>query len=131
MVAGMSTAVASRLGRATAGTSNVQPWGRSSCVGSCVARSSLRTDLSASADDELGGGEALGAHRAVGVEPCRRDSDLGTEAELAAVGKPRRGVDHDGGGVDLAYELFGGGLIGRDDRFGVIGAVSLDVLDRG
>ena len=39
--------------------------------------------------------------------------DLGAEAELAAVGEPRRGVDHDHGRVDLREEALGVGEVVR------------------
>src|SRR5438445_5918193 len=90
-----------------------------------------RPDLSAAADHKLGGGEAFGAHRAVGVEARRRDADFGAEAELATIGKPRRRVDEHGRGIDFAEPLLGNLTIVGDDRFSVMTAVVLDVLDRG
>src|SRR5437667_1106784 len=76
---------------------------------------------------ELGGGELLCAHRAVGVEPGGGDADLGTQPELAAVGEAGRGVDHHRGRVDLVDEAVGRLGIAGDDGFSVIGAPALDV----
>lgn len=47
-------------------------------------------------DDVLGGGHLGQAHRAAGVELLGADPDLGSEAELSAVGEPRGGVDQHG-----------------------------------
>lgn len=44
-------------------------------------------------DDVLRGGHLGQAHRAAGVQLLGADADLGTEAELSAVGEPRGGVD--------------------------------------
>ena len=44
-----------------------------------------------------------------------RDADLGSEAELLAVGERRRRVHHDGGGVDTLGEPLRNSEIGRDD----------------
>jgi len=71
------------------------------------------------------------AARAAGMEFVRADADLGAEAEFAPVIEPRAGVDHDRRAVDAGCELPGGGEIGRHDRFGVLRAVVIDVLDGG
>src|SRR5690606_19609637 len=56
-------------------------------------------------------------------------SDLGTEAELLAVDEAGRGVDQDGGRVDLGGEAVRGPEVGRDDGLAVPGAVAGDVVD--
>ncbi len=85
--------------------------------------------LAGAADDVLGGGELPQPHGAAGVELLGADADLGAEAELLAVDEPGRGVDQDGGGVDLAGEAVGGGQVGGDDGLAVTGAVPGDVVD--
>lgn len=50
-------------------------------------------DVAVADDDVLGRGHLRQAHRAAGVQLLGADADLGTEAELAAVGEPGRRVD--------------------------------------
>src|SRR5690606_9254797 len=56
-------------------------------------------------------------------------SDLGAEAELLAVDEAGRGVDQDGGRVDLGGEAVRGPEVGRDDGLAVTRAVAGDVVD--
>src|SRR6266511_5645200 len=70
------------------------------------------------------------AHRAAGVQLLRGDADLRTEPELAAVGEPRRRVDHHRGGVHPGGETSRGRDRLGDDRLGVPGAVPADVVER-
>src|SRR3954470_17606213 len=74
--------------------------------------------------------QLLGANRAAGMESARGDADLGTEAELAAVGELRRGVVQHDRGIDLAQEYFRNGLIRAHDRIGMMRGVVLDMRDR-
>ena len=60
---------------------------------------------------DLVGGELPQAHGAAGVELLGADADLGSEAELLAIGESGRGVDDHCGGVDLAGEAVGGGQV--------------------
>ena len=55
-------------------------------------------DLPVARDDVFVGRQFGKAHRTAGVELLGRDSHLGAEAELAAVGEGRRDVDVDAGG---------------------------------
>ena len=52
------------------------------------------------ADHIFEGCQLFGADRSARVQLVGGDADLGAEAELAAVGELRRGVDHHDGGVD-------------------------------
>ena len=74
--------------------------------------------------------ELLGADRPARVEFAGGDSDLGAKAELAAIGKLRRGIVQHDRGIDLAEELRRGGRILGDDRIGVVRAVVVDMCDR-
>jgi hypothetical protein len=67
-------------------------------LGSCGSGA----DLAVAFDHVLGRRELAEAHRAAGVELLGADADLGAEAELLAVDEAGRGVDEDGGRVDLA-----------------------------
>src|SRR5436189_6448728 len=86
-----------------------------------------RPGLPGAAHAVLEGGELIDAPRAARVKPTGRNPDLGAEAELAAVGKLRRGVVQDNGGVHLAQEPFRAWLVLGHDRFGVVRPVTLDV----
>ena len=75
-------------------------------------------------------GQRLRAHRAVGVQARGRDADLGAEAELAAVGEARRGVDHHHRSAQcLATKRSAAAASRGDDHLGVVGAVAADVRD--
>jgi hypothetical protein len=47
-------------------------------------------------DDVRGGGQLPQTHRPPGVQLLSGDTDLGSEAELLAVGEPGGGIDHHG-----------------------------------
>ena len=64
------------------------------------------------------------------MQPPGGDADFGAEAKFAAVGELGRRIVQDDGRIDLAQELFGGGLVVGDYRVGVMRAVTLDMLDR-
>src|SRR5690606_34762894 len=51
------------------------------------------------------------------------------EAELEAVGKACRGIDHDRRGIDLAQEAHGPLVVAGDDGIGMRRAVAGDVRD--
>ena len=89
----------------------------------------LRPDLAVAAHDVLEARQLLDADRAARVQLAGGDTDLGAEAELAAVGELRRGVVQHDGGIDLAQEALGGAVVGRHDGVGVLRAVARDVLD--
>src|SRR5260221_7806672 len=78
----------------------------------------------------LEAGQLFGADRAAGVELAGGNADLGTEAELAAIGKLRRGVVQHDRGIDLVEELFRGLVVLGHDRVGVVRAVSVNMRDR-
>src|SRR5258706_4650825 len=75
--------------------------------------------------------QALEPHRPVGVELRGRNPDFGTEPELAAVVEAGGGVHQHAARVDFAQEALRVLVRARDDRLGVIRAVTLDVLERG
>src|SRR5690349_6172534 len=75
-------------------------------------------------------GELLGADGAAGVEFASGNADLGAEAELAAIGKLRRGIMQHDRRVHLVEEFLRGRRILGHDRVGVARAVILDVRDR-
>ena len=64
----------------------------------------LRTDLSVSVNDILGGGERGQTHRTARVQLLGRNADLRAEAELKAVGKARRRIDIDSRRVHFLKE---------------------------
>ena len=68
---------------------------------------SLGADLTVAEDQILGCGQLPQSHGAAGVQLLGADADLGTEAELLAVGEPGGHVHHDRGGVDLALKALG------------------------
>ena len=86
-------------------------------------------DLPVARDDVFVGRQFGKAHRTAGVELLGRDSHLGAEAELAAVGEGRRDVDVDAGGVHGACELRGGLFVLGDDGFAVARRVAGDVRE--
>ena len=63
-----------------------------------------RSDLPAAVDAILEGRELFDPDRPARVQPAGRNADLGPEAELAAVGKLRRGVVQDDRRVDVGEE---------------------------
>src|SRR5215510_7921598 len=90
-----------------------------------------RPDLSRAAHAILEAGELLDTDRAAGVKTAGGDADLGAEPELAAVGELGRGVVQHDRGIDLAQEFLRRRTVFRDDRIGMVGAVALDMPDRG
>src|SRR3954452_7706724 len=71
-----------------------------------------RPYLSIPIDDELLRREVFQPHRPERMQLRRRDADLRPEPQLVSVGKPRRGVDEDDTGVDLADEALGARVVG-------------------
>ena len=49
--------------------------------------------------------------------------------QLVAIGKTRRGIDHNYAGIDLADKSLGVEVVAGNDYFSVIGTVGLDVLN--
>src|SRR4051794_22787386 len=90
----------------------------------------LRADVPRSPHDVLERAQLAQPDRAARVELLRRVADLGAEAELAAVGEPRRGVDVDAGRVDAELEGPRAVVGARDDRLGVPRPVAADAFDR-
>src|SRR6185312_2012159 len=80
----------------------------------------LAANLPRTAHNPLRAGQFAEPHRPAGVQFLGRDADFGAESELAAVGEPGRGVDHDDRGVDLGEESLGVREVVRHDRFGVV-----------
>ena len=70
-------------------------------------------------DDVFVGCQLRKAHGPACVEFLCRYSDLGAEAELAAVGERRGQVDIDAGGIHAAREAAGGILVFGDDGLAV------------
>ena len=68
--------------------------------------SSLRPDLAVAAHLVLEARQLLDADRAARVHLAGCDADLAAEAEFAAIGELRRGVDEDDGRVDSIEEAF-------------------------
>src|SRR6185312_16888814 len=87
------------------------------------SRVALLADLTLADHHILGRRQVFEADRPACVQPVRRDADLGAHAVLAAVGEAGGRVDVHGGGVHLAGEPLGGGLVLGDDRLGMAGAV--------
>src|SRR5205807_8628851 len=87
-------------------------------------------DLPVAANDELLGRQLSKAHRPEGVELRRRDPDLRSEAELAAVVEARRRVHDDAARLDLAREAARALLVAGDDRLGVERPEASDVVER-
>src|SRR5438094_3415587 len=65
-----------------------------------VAGSTPSAGMAMARDDVLGRGHLRQAERPPGVQLLGGDTDLGAEAELAAVGEPGGGVHHDDRRVD-------------------------------
>src|SRR6185437_17180698 len=64
-----------------------------------------RPDLTASADAVFEGGQLFDPNRPARMQPPRRDSDLGAEAEFAAIGELGRGIMQHDRRVYFAQEL--------------------------
>ena len=89
-----------------------------------------RPGLSGTVDAVFEARQLLGAHGPPRVELAGGDTDLGAEAEFAAVGKLRRGVVQHDRGVDLVQEFLRGLFVFRHDRIGVVRAVGVNMRDR-
>src|SRR6266700_5731273 len=89
-----------------------------------------RPRLSGAVDPIFEAGQLLGADRAAGVEFPGGDPDLSAEAELAAVGKLRRGVVQHDRRIDLVEELLSDFGVFGHDRVGMVRAVVMDMRDR-
>src|ERR1700730_11514828 len=70
-----------------------------------------RPRLSAAADAVLETGELFDADRDASIEPAGGNADLGAEAELATVGKLRRGVVQHDRRIHFAQEFFRSGFV--------------------
>src|SRR5690606_27754933 len=86
------------------------------------------TDMAVTEHDPFLAGQALEADRAAGVDAVGGNADLGAEAILEAVSKPRRGIDHHRAGIDLGEETSRPRPVLGDDALGVAGAVLADVV---
>src|SRR5690554_1915926 len=75
------------------------------------------------------GGQPFEANRATGVDLVSGDADLGPQTILKAIGKAGRGVDHHRTGVHLGQEPAGTGVVLGNDAVGMLGTVTIDVLD--
>ena len=91
------------------------------------ARAVVGGGLSVSAEKPAIGKQPLDADGAARVKLVGADPHLGAEAEPKAVGKARAGVVKHARGIDLGQELCRGGLVFRDDGFGVARSVARDV----
>lgn len=85
--------------------------------------------MTVASDDIFLADHLSNAQRASCVELLRGDTYLRTEAEFAAVGKPRGGVDIDGRCVHTARKGLGSRVILGDYRLAVTRAVFIDVRD--
>src|SRR4051794_18626223 len=90
----------------------------------------LLTNLAVAVDDVLVGRQLAQPDRPARVQLLGRVADLSTHAELETVGEAGRGVGIDDGRVDTGGEAPRGLLRSGDDRLGVAGAVSVDVINR-
>ena len=86
--------------------------------------------MAVAVDDPLVGGHLTQRHRTAGVELLRADAHLGAEAELGAVGELRGGVQIDGRRVYLIYKPLPRGVVLRNNRLAVPGAIVRDVVQR-
>ena len=89
----------------------------------------LFPDLPLALDQVLVGGQGLESHGAAGVEFLGGDADLAAEAEDAAVGEARGGVDIDTSRVDIVHEVLGHLVVLCGDDFGVLARIGLDMVD--
>src|ERR1700736_1994940 len=89
-----------------------------------------RPGLPGAVDPIFEAGQLLGADGAAGVEFSGGNSDLGAEAELAAIGELRRCVVQYDGRVDLVEEFLRDFCVFGHDRVGVMRAVVMNVRDR-
>lgn len=86
------------------------------------------TCLPVATDNPLIGGEFLESHRSAGVHLLGAYANLGSEAELSAIGEGCAGVHVAASGIDLIEEGLGGlGVFGYNG-FGVFAAVGIDVF---
>ncbi len=89
----------------------------------------LGAGLAGAGDLVFVGAEFFEAHGAAGVDLVGGDADFRAEAELVSVGEAGGGVPVNGGGVAVGEEVAGDGFVAGADGVGVVGAVSLDVLE--
>src|SRR3954447_1868660 len=90
----------------------------------------LGPDLAVPAHLIFEGRQLLGANRTARMQLAGGDADFPAEAELAAVGELRRRVPKHDRAIHAVEEIFCGGGLFRDNRFGVTGAKLSDVPDR-
>src|SRR5688500_17944872 len=90
----------------------------------------LRPNLAGAAHDVLVARELGGADRPARVDLARRDADLRSHAELAAVRELRRRVVHHDRAVELVQEPLRRRGVVRDDGVRVRRAVAPYVLER-
>ena len=64
------------------------------------------------------------------MQLLRRDTDLGTQAQLPTVRKARRGVHSNSGGINTRTERPHGGNIRGHNTFRMTGGVPTNMLDR-
>src|ERR1700722_10000324 len=86
--------------------------GRPKCIGPSALAAALKcsgADLAVSVDHVFVRRQLAQAHGAAGVQFLRAYPDLGAEAELLAVGEPRRRIDDDRRRVHLGGETGGRG----------------------
>src|SRR6266566_2243791 len=74
-------------------------------------------------------GQLLQTHRPARADLIGANPYLGAHAEFTPIREPGRGVPIDGGGIDLAEELFGAGFVASHDAIGVGRAVVINVVD--
>src|SRR5262249_43275546 len=91
----------------------------------------LTSDLAVAVDHKFVAAQLAEAHRAAGVEAIGADADLGAVAELETIVEARARVPEDRGAVDARLETARSGLVTRDDRVAVAGAVAVDRGDGG
>src|SRR5690349_22385591 len=99
-------------------------------LNACSAGMWSRPRLSGAVDAVLEAGQLLGSDRTARVKLASGDTDLGAEAELAAVGELGRGVMQNDRRIDLVEEFLRGVRVLRDDCIGMVRAVSVDMRDR-
>src|SRR5690554_5288480 len=75
------------------------------------------------------GSQAFQANRATGVDLVGGNADFSPQAIFETVRKAGGGVDHHRTGIHLGQEPAGPGVVLGDDAVGMLGAVTVDVLD--
>src|SRR3989304_9850329 len=88
------------------------------------------TYLSIAVDDKFRGRQLLEPHGAEGMEFGRADSDFRTQSQLESVAEPGGGIDQNTRRIHLSQEPLGVLIVRSENRLGMEGAISSNVLHR-